>query len=687
MPNPLFSNSTSPNGATNPENPLTDSAKHYSQGYNRFNLGRSFYNTERYADISLVEVLDGVEGDKLKFGVKHLIRSYTMKDPKMFNITKKISYFMVDRKAILPINWDKVYKQPNKGDDVNAANVNTVSQNLFQHVFDWLNDVYNFTIPQGVPISYTLSESWIKQILILESIFSNGSLLASMNAHLSPMLAANLVSEEPEDSYSFDEWLERFYQDVVSGLELKSTLFNTIFTIQDRSDASYTTVSKSFLADYIRTYTDWSIQSFVFGGEESSATELYTEIIRRVKMLFDPNRRGSSVDYTVPEYHFNYSRLIAYQLTVAQFYTRDSVDDIYTAELWHQNQKALVLNSYMGVPQWPTFLYNGVKTDYDATSGVIFDQMLSSLFTMYNTGAPLTSFNAAYSYFYNILFYRRSLKFGDYFNGAKTLPLSPLDITAPVVGNGVSAIDMTRSIIATRFANVVERVSNTMKDYIGKVIGGVLPPNPLEPRFLSSVTSSVNGYEVENTSNFQQGHIVTNLKSSDSKFIYSVDVGTPCIIIGLSTYSIPLVYTETTEKFYNQVDRFDMFNKYFQNIGDQEITQFERSSRYLATNIFGFTPRNMEYKQRYNYASGGFITSLPNYAFFADNYEHNTNVYGSKLVPKEIGPEYVRNLNYELDRYFTSLTGMSLSHYFHFILKYDLFVDSSRKMDYSPSIL
>ena len=118
MPNPLFKNATSPNGATAPGNSVNDSYKRYKRGYNKFDLSRPFFNTERYADINLIEVLEGVEGDNLIFGNKHFIRSYTMKSQQMFDLYKKKTYFMVDNKAILPNNWVKVYKQPNKGDDV-----------------------------------------------------------------------------------------------------------------------------------------------------------------------------------------------------------------------------------------------------------------------------------------------------------------------------------------------------------------------------------------------------------------------------------------------------------------------------------------------------------------------------------------------------------------------------------------
>ena len=87
--NPFFSNKTSPNGATAPNDSLNESYKRYFRGYNKFNLTRPLFQTERYADINLIEAVEGVEGDKLNFASKHSIRSYTLKAPVEFELYKK----------------------------------------------------------------------------------------------------------------------------------------------------------------------------------------------------------------------------------------------------------------------------------------------------------------------------------------------------------------------------------------------------------------------------------------------------------------------------------------------------------------------------------------------------------------------------------------------------------------------
>lgn len=684
--NPFFSNKTSPNGATAPNDSLNESYKRYFRGYNKFNLTRQFYNTERYADISLIDVVEGVEGDKLPFGNKHFLRSYTLKAPIMFDIYKKKTYFAVNNKAILPINWEKVYKQPNKGDDVDV-DVNCVSQFLYDLWFafspsGWVNDD---TIERSLE---NYNYLW-RFILLLESIFSNGSLLSSMNCHLSNSINVS-------DGKTFDEWLEETYgnfKGVGFGDNLSvnfPSLSTRLFQLYQTSSNIVVTPREMF--DLLRTFPDFNMY---FNPGDVNYVNTFNYLLSRLRML---SIRYSPDGLADDQFELNLSRLIAYQLCCAQFYTRDAVDNIYTSEMYLDNAKSTILPFVSVVSnrdstlinRWPTFLYNGTRYDYDVFSGHVINLMSLGFFN-YPANTAFMSYDNmrnAYNYLHMIFFYRKSLRYGDYFVGAKTLPYAPMDVTADVVGQGVSALDITRSIAAQRFANAVERVSNTWKDYLSGITGGVASPNPLEPRFLASSTSSVNGFEVENTADaqFTNQNITTMLKSGNSNYIYEVEVGEPCIIIGVSTYEVPRVYSATVDRFFKHTDRFNMFNKFFQNIGDQEITQQERNSAFSPNRTFGYTSRHMEYKQRYPIAAGAFVDGLPGYAFITDNKESSQNDIdlGGENV---IGSYYLRNRNSEFDRFYSSLTGLTLASYFHFICKYDCICHATRQMEYSPSIL
>lgn len=682
MANPFFSNKTSPNGATAPNDSLNESHKRYFRGYNRFNLTRQFYNTERYADINLIEVMEGVEGDTLPFGNRHDIRTFTLKSPIMFDVYKKKTYFAVNNQAILPNNWKKVYKQPNKGDDVDVS-VNCVSQ-LISKYAGFFNNlkvgagrsdlISNFS---GVNLATYI----LRMVLLMENIFSNGSLLASMNCHLSNMISVN-------SGNSFDGWLDRFYRFVYEQ--------NYCFTIPSLGSKSFggygstanIKLSVSEFTDLLRTFPDFKLLSDDFFPTGTLDAEDLLPYLDQLSFNYNTDLLADKL---------NLSRLIAYQLVCAQFYTRDSVDNIYTAEDFIDNCKSIIVDVASAVDtgittsprRWPTFSYNGTLYDYDVFSGKIIDSAFEVLCNRVFTNSVFVDYvDDAYFYLHSIFFYRKSLRFGDYFIGAKTIPFSPLGdlTTAEVIGNGVSALEITRSIIAQRFANLVERVTNTWEGYLKGVTDGIASPDPKLPRFLASSTSKVGGFEVENTTSEDQGNIVTILKSGNSNYVYKVTVGEPCIIIGVSTYEVPRVYSATVSRFFRHSDRFEMFNKNFQNIGDQEITQNERNAAFSPALNFGYTPRHMEYKQRYPIAAGGFVENLEGFAFITDNKQSRQNDIdlGDTSV---IGSYYLRNRNSEFDRFYSSLTGCTLASYFHFICKYDLICNARRQMEYSPSIL
>ena len=96
-----------------------------------------------------------------------------------------------------------------------------------------------------------------------------------------------------------------------------------------------------------------------------------------------------------------------------------------------------------------TYSYNGINVLYDVASGHYMSIALASL----NEGDNLVV--AALGYLRNIFCIQDALKYGDYFTGSHTRPLAVGDVTAPVVGNEVSAVYITKAIAYQRFLNVV----------------------------------------------------------------------------------------------------------------------------------------------------------------------------------------------------------------------------------------
>ena len=63
--------------------------------------------------------------------------------------------------------------------------------------------------------------------------------------------------------------------------------------------------------------------------------------------------------------YINISKALAYQLCVAQYFTNDSVDNIFTSDLYMQLLRSVMFPSVNGLSSEPTFDFNGVPTEYD----------------------------------------------------------------------------------------------------------------------------------------------------------------------------------------------------------------------------------------------------------------------------------------------------------------------------------
>ena len=201
--NPLFqSNRTTPNRGTAPGESINESNKKYSQGYNKFDYSRPHYFTARYGDITPFEVVEGVGDDKLEFGCKQSTRSTSAFSSALEStIYEKNCYYMVDMQAILPLNWKKIYMNPNKGDDV-TSDVNTFG-NPFQAVLNFLSRIQE-SLSNGEFTTASDFSDLLRLVFLLESLYSKGSVLKYLG--FSSFLVFDVDS--PYSRLSFDKALD-----------------------------------------------------------------------------------------------------------------------------------------------------------------------------------------------------------------------------------------------------------------------------------------------------------------------------------------------------------------------------------------------------------------------------------------------------------------------------------------------
>ena len=98
----------------------------------------------------------------------------------------------------------------------------------------------------------------------------------------------------------------------------------------------------------------------------------------------------------------------------------------------------------------------------------------------------------------------------------------------------------------------------------------------------------------------------------------------PCIYLQIISFDIRRAYTRSVDRQMLHIDRFDMFNPDFQYIGDQPVYGVELGYADALSSIpevFAYQSRDMEYKQRFDVASGAFAAdNLPG---SSDHYQYS----------------------------------------------------------------
>ena len=377
-----------------------------------FPLQYHLFDTHRFGEYHPHYVAEGVKGDILPLRSSHNVLSYTLKSPLLQNISMKKDYFLVPDMAILPLNWDKYFENPVRGDDV-ANDVGPTVENFWRTVATMMTSLVSSTNGlrsilnddnTTVPVAL---QSLLRFLIIGEYFYSNGSLLTSLGCHGAPYCRVTFMQTHDE---SFDKFFDRCLNFLV-----EKFVFQTYFT---------------FSVDGYN-YTVSANQS-VYNGTISLRHALCL-------MRDNPTFVVNSCEYTnlksdihdfLDEFEFNFvsanvpcrlERLWAYQLVIAHYYSNDHIDFIYSAELYRQLIGNYVMKVHTQTTASPftadmAFTYNGVKYLYDYMSAHVFNFLISRILTPSNL--LNTSDNVRYlsilGYLSALFAYRRSLRYPKY---------------------------------------------------------------------------------------------------------------------------------------------------------------------------------------------------------------------------------------------------------------------------------
>lgn len=636
--------------------------------------------TLQYGHIGVFDHFYTVRHDELNFRNQHEIHSYTLASPLISGVTMNKTYVRVPYKAIYPKNWDIMLPLPTKGDDV-PDSVRCILSTSF---FNKISSYWDSLVAQGASLDFSSASNFklvLDYVFLLESLYSTGSIFSQLNINLHCLFQG--YSEESR--YDFDDFFDQFFVPALQNFPPEDLGFQfadfggLIFHVGDTFrpfhdnlgfDSQDWYVPISFLISLFRHY-DFSV---VWKGEDALSFPNFFS-------LFDDNL--SSLSFINPG-PINIESVAAYQLACYQFFTNEHIDYIYSADLF---RRALISSyrSFFDPEGLPTFGWNGEVFEYDVLSQGMFDQILINWDGDFSEDDVYSSF--VIPFFRNIFSVNQSLRYGDYFTGARPLPLAVGDYSVEVVDGSVDTLDQVRGMQLVRLANNANLAGSKIGNYLQALWGGDLPEAPDDiPTFLVHQSFGIKGFEVENTGDAQvsdnnQIAITTQLRTTDNKHVFQYfEDGDYSIILGLVSFDCERYYSNTCDRFAFHYDRYDDFIPEMQYLGDQDIYARELDLRKNQLAPVAYTVRNMEYKQKYSHASGGFIKRLPSWLFVADN-ECGMPMLG------DISPSYIRSIPAEFDRFYKSLTGYSLGTRFHFIVKFSNVDHAVRQMVYQPQIL
>lgn len=653
-----------------------------------FPIHQHLYGTYRFGEMGVLGAWNGLAKDKVTMQQIIDVNTYTLKAPLLTPITMNRTYIQVPRMAMLPNAWDKLFINPKIGSDIDASRFGTsVDKNTWNNFMISLVTNINEAIQrlededESAENYRTELANLIKAMFTAELIFSNGSLCNALGMHFNRCF-------DNENKMTFDETFEHLWSKGLLGIgyliaqdeetnEYYQVIINWTATVAPKSSTvNYTILTLNQWAEKWRDGQTFKITRLV----NNTGTTLNTlTALKTATQALNPQEFGilDIKEYAKP---VDIAALWAYQMACAEFFTNDNVDYIYNAELYRQYIGSLiqkVLNQDGEHIDEYAYNYNGQKIMPDWLSAIYFNIMRQNI-NYYKEGE---------AYIYALFKYNRTLKYKDYFTGARTRPIAIGNTNVEVNDDIVSIIDVVKNIQKQRFLNVVNKIPRDLKGYTKGIFGTDIAPDWHNPLYLATISESIYGQETENTGEAQLSQPQTRtsvLKNQGNKLQLNFKLDRNSIVIGLVWFDIPRAYSKGVKRWYADVDRFDWFNPYMQYTGDQEIYMSELdASAQDAT--FGYTGAYMDKKQDYNEAFGGFIDALKGWTFL-DRYvsgEYDNGVYEQKTI----GPDFIRSKPSELDRFYISLSGHSMSNYFHFILDIETHYNARRAMAYNPQIL
>lgn len=715
------------NNPTQRANSLNDPQFSEQQGYFPYDLSHGEYITPRFGEGTPTMHLDTVPADR--FAVHDNTKLVLNRIPGnlLSTLNQYVDSFYIPLRSCFPNNYEKLIPNPTKGSDL----PNTALPQIPFHY--WINQLcrcnYTVTINGDEFNHRTLLVNAIKYLneenadynvqaanygiawmLLISSMLSRGQLLDYLGIQYD-----NFDYQLSSDDYKASELqyrIDNFWQalhaycdgEFISSFKLSLTSDGVVYPDIADYSAKADTISRwrSAISDVFER-GEFPILNLSTVSEPTEAfirlEDAYRVLLANINALF------AAYDYTLLSMtsidesptpwenggFINITKPLAYQQVIAHYFSNDSIDNIFTADLYMQNLRAVMYPTETRFTSEPIFEYNGVQTEYDYMScaGWYYSLMYPN-----EPEDPVRSGFLSRSWVIATLLFhmRRTLRYGDYFSTARPRMLAVGQLNVAIGydedGNatGVSPIDITKNLLMQRYLNAANYVGSRFLNYYASMYGVTPSDTGTYPRFLAHRKIELQNQITNNTAG-NQGEQTTNLVGYSDNNAFDVFIDDFGVLISITSFDVLPVYTSGIDNSYHFSDRFDYFNPMLQNVGDQPIrfSELVGSPEFNET-VFGWTMRNAELKFKISRAHGALVNELPGFLIkYPFNSFGSRDGYGNQLF--RISPEYIRDKPRYLDPYIPAITGASPASYFHFVCACLNQVHCARKVQAQPPVL
>lgn len=292
----------------------------------KFDVNYNLAGTYRFGEIGVCYVQDTVPDSDVPLMSGHDIRSFNLKAPLLGQIKAHKEFYDVPLTVLLPMHYDKVFTQPQNGEDVDASLVGLNVQGFDVYIAkigtEWFTAAVNDVSTHEV-VSSSNALSLLKFFISFERFYSKGCLLSSLGVQLGSTFEFGFDNDVLKNRLTFDKAFDKFFNWFFEGAAQN----NYVLTIDGKNyDLSDTRFSPWQIIEILR---DASVIALA-GDDRPVPDWLVSSTLGNLKSI---SSAPASASDGKP---ISMSRPMAYQALCAEFYTNSHVDYMYSAQLWRQ---------------------------------------------------------------------------------------------------------------------------------------------------------------------------------------------------------------------------------------------------------------------------------------------------------------------------------------------------------------